>query len=56
MPRTTNSDPTMRAAPNRLPGRPVPTAPDRVWVGGITYLLKQGSGWLAFAGFPDHVG
>ena len=44
VPRTTDSDPAARAAPNRLLGRPVPTAPDRVWVGDITYLPKQGGG------------
>ena len=33
VPRTTDSDPAVRAAPNRLLGQPAPTAPDRVWVG-----------------------
>ena len=33
VPRTTDSDPAVRAAPNRLLGPPAPTAPDRVWVG-----------------------
>lgn len=42
MPRTT--DPAVRAAPNRLLGQPAPTAPDRVWVGDITYLPRQGGG------------
>ena len=40
VPRTTDSDPAVRAAPNRLPGQPAPTAPDRVWVGGIAYLPR----------------
>ena len=38
VPRTTDSDPAGRAAPNRLLGQPAPTAPNRVWVGDITYL------------------
>nr|WP_243900466.1 IS3 family transposase [Hymenobacter defluvii] len=35
VPRTTDSDPAVRAAPNRLLGQPAPTAPNRVWVGDI---------------------
>ena len=46
VPRTTDSDPAVWAAPNRLLGQPAPTAPNRVWVGVITYLPKQGGGWL----------
>ena len=38
--RTTDSDPAVRAAPNRLLGQPAPTAPNRVWVGDITYLPR----------------
>ncbi|MBC6700180.1 IS3 family transposase [Hymenobacter puniceus] len=34
--RTTDSDPAVRAAPNRLLGQPAPTAPNRVWIGDIT--------------------
>ena len=33
VPRTTDSDPAVRAAPNHLLGQPAPTAPNRVWVG-----------------------
>ena len=46
VPRTTDSDPAVRAAPNRLLGQSAPTAPNRVWVGDITYLPRQGGGWL----------
>ena len=53
VPRTTNSDPAVRAAPNRLLGQPAPTAPNRVWVGDITYLPRQGSGWLYLAVWLD---
>lgn len=53
VPRTTDSDPTVRAAPNRLLGQPAPTAPDRVWVGDITYLPRQGGGWLYLAVWLD---
>ena len=53
VPRTTDSDPAVRAAPNRLLGQPAPTAPNRVWVGDITYLPRQGSGWLYLAVWLD---
>ena len=53
VPRTTASDPAARAAPNRLLGQPVPTAPDRVGAGGITHLPKQGGGWLCLATWLD---
>ena len=40
VPRTTDSTPAVRAAPNRLLGQPAPTAPNRVWVGDIIYLTR----------------
>ena len=53
VPRTTDSDPAVRAAPNRLLGQLAPTAPNRVWVGDITYLPRQGGGWLYLAVWLD---
>ena len=53
VPRTTDSDPAVRAAPNRLLGQPAPTVPNRVWVGDITYLPRQGGGWLYLAVWLD---
>jgi transposase InsO family protein len=53
VPRTTDSDPAVRAAPNRLFGQPAPAFPNRVWVGDITYLPRQGGGWLYLAVWLD---
>ena len=54
MPRTTDSDSAVRAAPNRLLGQLAPTAPNRVRVGDITYLPRQGCGWLYLAVWLDY--
>ncbi|WP_161599642.1 DDE-type integrase/transposase/recombinase [Hymenobacter nivis] len=53
VPRTTDSNPAVRAAPNRLLGQPAPTAPNRVWVGDSTYLPRQGGGWRYLAVWLD---
>ncbi len=51
--RPTDSDPAVRAAPNRLLGQPAPTTPNRVWVWDTTYLPRQGGDWLYLAVWPD---
>jgi putative transposase len=53
VPRTTDSAPHVRAAPNRLLGQPAPTAPNQVGVGDSTYLPQQGGGWLYLATWLD---
>ena len=53
VPRTTDPDPAVSAAPNRLLGQLAPTAPNRVWVGDITYLPRQGGGWPYLAVWLD---
>ena len=52
-PRSTNSDPVVRAAPNRLLDQPAPTASNWVWTGVITYLPRQCGGWLYLAVWLD---
>ena len=53
VPPTTDAGPNVRAAPNHLTGQPAPTAPALVWVGDLTYLPKQGGGWLYLATWLD---
>lgn len=53
VPRTTDSDPAVRAAPNRLLGQLAPTLPNQVWVGDLSYLPRQGGGWLYLAVWLD---
>ena len=52
-PRTTVADPAAVVAENKLLGRPAPTAPDRVWVGDITYLPLVGGRWCYLATWRD---
>ena len=52
-PRTTVADPAAVVAENRLLGQPAPTAPDRVWVGDITYLPLLGGRWCYLATWRD---
>lgn len=49
-PRTTR--PSNYSAPNLLAKRPVPKAPNRVWLADITYI-RTGEGWLYLAAVMD---
>ncbi len=51
-PRTTIADPAAAVAPNRLARAFTAPAPDRRWVGDITYL-PTGEGWLYLATLLD---
>lgn len=52
VPRTTIADPAARPAPNLLERQFTAAAPDRCWVGDITYL-PTGEGWLYLASLVD---
>ncbi len=52
VPRTTITDPTAVVAPNRLARDFTAPAPDRRWVGDITYL-PTAEGWLYLASLVD---
>jgi putative transposase len=49
---TTDSNHDQPIAPNRLPEQPVPSAPNQVWLGDITYVSTE-EGWLYLAGILD---
>jgi transposase InsO family protein len=49
---TTDSHHDQPIAPNRLPQLPPPDAPNRVWLGDITYVATE-EGWLYLAGVLD---
>lgn len=51
-PRTTETDPARRPAPNRLQGQPPPAQPDQAWVADITYVWTL-SGWVYLAAIMD---
>lgn len=50
--RTTQRDPTHRAAPNRLEQNFAATQPDQVWLADITYI-RTAEGWLYLAAVMD---
>ncbi len=53
VPRTTNSRHGKRVCDNLLLNQPLPVAPDRVWVGDITYLPLVNSKWTYLATCMD---
>jgi transposase InsO family protein len=53
VPRTTDSRHGKRVCDNLLLNQPLPPAPDRVWVGDITYLPLVNSKWAYLATWMD---
>lgn len=53
VPRTTQSDPRQRRSPNLLLDRPLPTQPNDVWVGDITYLAMKDGSWAYLSCWLD---
>jgi putative transposase len=52
-PRTTQADPQAVAAANELATWPAATAPNRLWVGDITYLALATGQWAYLACWRD---
>lgn len=51
-PRTTETNPELTPAPNRLKAQPAPARPDQAWVADITYVWTL-SGWAYLAAVMD---
>jgi transposase InsO family protein len=53
VPRTTDSRHGKRVSPNLLLERPLPNAPNRIWVGDITYIPLVSGQWAYLATWMD---